>query len=175
MIQNFSRYQCFPSVGKIYDKKLKKFIEGYNHDCGYIQVSLQNDKGEWKTMKFHRVILESYRGEGIPIGYDVNHIDENKMNNSIKNLNLLTRKENINFGTRNERASKAIAKANKNNQMKSKQVGAFNKQGDLVYIFPSTREAQRQGFNSGAVVACCKNKYNREGNNIYKGYIWKYI
>lgn len=34
----------------------------------------------------------------------VNHIDENKSNNKIENLNLLTSQDNNNLGTRNEKS-----------------------------------------------------------------------
>ena len=160
MIENFSRYQCFPTVGKIWDKKKKRFVEGSENGDGYIQVCLQNDEGEWKLMYFHRVILEAYRGEGIPIGYEVNHIDECKTNNCIRNLNLMTCKENINWGTHNERSAKA----------RSKRVQAFDKEGKLIYDFPSTMEAQRQmGFNNQHISKCCNGK-----RKSHKGYIWKY-
>ena len=160
MIQNFSRYQCFPSVGKIYDLKKKRFVKGYEHPNGYIYVCLQNDEGEWKMMLFHRAILEAYRGSSIPVGYEVNHIDECKTNNQIKNLNLMTPKENCNFGTRNERRAKT----------QSKRVKAFDKQGNLVYDFPSTKEAQRQiGFNNGNISKCCNGKLK----SAY-GFIWIY-
>ena len=172
MIENFSRYQCFPSVGKIWDKKKKRFVEGCDNGHGYIIVTLQNDNGKWKTMLYHRAILMAYLGEGIPVGYEVNHIDECKTNNQIKNLNLMTPKENCNHGTRNKR----VAKAQRNDPNRSKRVQAFDKQGNLVYDFPSSMEAQRQfGFNNGAIIACCKNKFNREGNNVYKGLIWRYV
>ena len=167
MIQNFSRYQCFPTVGKIYDKKRKRFVNGYEYHSGYIYVRLQDDDGVWKTMLFHRVILEAYRGEGIPDGLEVNHIDECKNNNQISNLNLMTPKENCNFGTRNERA----AKAQMNDPNKSKRVQAFDKEGKLVFDFPSVREARRQlGFDIGNISACCLGK----SKSAY-GYIWKYL
>ena len=55
-----------------------------------------------------------------------------------------------------------------------KQVGAF-KDGKLVMTFPSTKEAKRNGFDQSAVSACCRNCYSREGNNVYKGFEWKYL
>ena len=166
MIQNFSRYQCFPSVGKIYDKKMKRFVEGHDNGDGYIRVCLQNDGGIWKNMMFHRAILMSYLGEGIPIGYEVNHIDENKKNNQIKNLNLMTPKENCNHGTRNKR----VAKTQRNDPKKSIRVQAFDKQGNLVFDFPSSREAERQmGFKPSNISACCKGK-----RKYHKGLIWQY-
>ena len=166
MIQNFSRYQCFPTVGKIYDKKLKRFVNGREHKDGYIKVTLTNDEGVQKTMLFHRAILMSYMGEGIPVGLEVNHIDEVKTNNCIMNLNLMTSKENKNHGTRNERVSKALT----NRQDLSKRVQALDKQGNLIYDLPSVMEAQRQfGFNIGNVSSCCNGKLKS-----YKGLIWRY-
>lgn len=179
MIQNFSRYQCFPTVGKIYDKKKKRFVEGCEHPSGYIIVSLQDDNGNWKMMLFHRVILMAYMGEGIPDGLEVNHLDECKTNNQIRNLNLMTHKDNCNFGTRNERVGKASGKARTNNPKviaaltnnpkKSKRVQAFNTQGNLVYDFPSAMEAERQGFNNSNIIKCCNGK-----RKTHKGLIWKY-
>lgn len=58
-----------------------------------------------KKYTVHVLVYKSFFGE-IPDGYQVNHMDENKDNNSIFNLNLLTPKENSNWGTRNERISK---------------------------------------------------------------------
>lgn len=37
--------------------------------------------------KLHRVVWEFYNGK-IPTGYDVHHLDENRMNNHISNLSL---------------------------------------------------------------------------------------
>lgn len=160
MVQNFSRYQCFPTVGKIYDKKKKRFVKGHFNKDGYVLVWLQNDDGNWKHMGYHRAILLAYRGEDIPVGYEVNHIDECKTNNCISNLNFMRHNENINHGSRNERVSKSL----------SKRVQAFDKQGNLVYDFTSVREAERQmGFNIGNISQCCKGKYK-----TYKGLIWRY-
>lgn len=42
-----------------------------------------------KRIRLHRYIWEKYNG-AIPKGYDVHHIDKNKDNNNIENLQLLT-------------------------------------------------------------------------------------
>ena len=165
MIQNFSRYQCFPSVGKIWDKKKKEFVKEYYTKDGYIIVNLCNDEGKWRTMIYHRAILQAYRGSSIPRGFQVNHINEIKTDNRIKNLNLMTCKENNNWGTHIER----VAKANTNHPNMSKRVQAYDKQGNLVFDFPSAMEAERQGFNQGHISSCCNGK-----RKSHKGYIWRY-
>ena len=46
----------------------------------------------------------------------------------------------------------------------------------IVTVWKSAHDAEREcGFNNGAIIRCCKNKFNREGNNIYKGYKWQYL
>lgn len=89
-------------------KPLKQFV-GKN---GYAKVSLcKNAKAISKDV--HRLVYESFNGK-IPDNLQVNHIDENKLNNRLENLNLLTPKENSNYGTHNERMKKT-KKARKNN------------------------------------------------------------
>lgn len=69
---------------------------------GYHFVGLHRD-GKRKQFFVHRLVYEAFKGE-IPDCYEINHIDECKNNNAIDNLNLMTPKENINWGTARERA-----------------------------------------------------------------------
>ena len=128
-------------------------------DC-YQQVGLYDDDGKMKKYLLHRVVWESVTGEPIPKVYEINHISEAKDENFFANLQLLSHKDNINYVSRNKRSAKS----------QSKQVGAFNKNGELVMVFQSTSEAQRQGFYSSAVSRCCNGKLPH-----YKGYEWRYL
>ena len=163
MFRNYSKYEVYED-GRIYSYKKKKFLKPATRKDGYQIVSLTDNEGKQKTYYLHRVVWEAVTGKQIPQGYEINHISEVKKSNMITNLELLTHKENNNYGSRNSRAAEAL----------SKQVGAY-KNGELIMTFPSTQEAGRQGFNEGAVAACCRNCYSREGNNKYKGFEWKYI
>lgn len=55
-----------------------------------------------------------------------------------------------------------------------KQVYQYTKDKVLVTIWPSTMECGRNGYSQSAVSQCCNNCYLREGNNIFKDYIWSY-
>jgi group I intron endonuclease len=73
------------------------------------------------------------------------------------------------------KAKIADAKRGKYNTKKSKAVQGLDKiTGEVVFSFPSTAEAQRQGFSAGNISECCRNCYKRHGNNIYKGLIWRF-
>lgn len=70
-------------------RQLKPFFDS----CGYHQVELRLD-GKTVATKVHRVVWIAHRGE-IPAGLEINHIDANKTNNSLDNLELVTRLENM--------------------------------------------------------------------------------
>lgn len=156
--RNFDKYEVFED-GRIFSYKSNKFLKPSTDKDGYKRVQLSDNEGNIKTYNVHRVVYEAVSGSPIPEGMQVNHIDERKYNNQKSNLNLMTPKQNSNWGTRNERRAKA----------RSKQVGAF-KDDKLVMSFQSIAEANRQCFNQGAVSECCNFK-----RKTYKGYTWKYI
>lgn len=86
-----TKYFCTPA-GQIFDMKKNKMIKPYlNRLYHYVNI---NDDGVKKCYRLHRVIWEAFHGP-IPSNLEVDHIDNNKLNNSIGNLQLLTHRENI--------------------------------------------------------------------------------
>jgi hypothetical protein len=69
------------------NRMMKPTVKG-----GYYHISLRNDIKR-KNLKVHRLVafafIENHENKS-----DVNHIDKNKLNNNISNLNWMTRKEN---------------------------------------------------------------------------------
>ena len=158
-IKNFSKYEIYPETGIIYGYEKKKNV-GFKNKRGYWCCRLNGDDEKKYNFRLHRVIYMAVYGE-IPKGYEVNHIDENKNNNCISNLNLLTRNENNNWGTRNERA----AKSRINHPKISKKVVGI-KNGIVELIFSSISEAERCGFG-GHISDCCLGRRKKSG-----GYEW---
>ena len=156
--RDFEKYEVFED-GRIYSYCTKKFLKPHTNQYGYQRVYLYNNEGNGKLYMVHRVVWEAVTGEPIPKGYEINHIDENKDNNSKSNLELTSHKQNINWGSRNTRIAKSL----------SKQVGAF-KDGKLVMTFQSAMEAGRNGFNFCNISECCNGK-----RKTHKGYSWRYL
>lgn len=66
------------------------------NEDGYLQLGLHKD-GKEKKFLVHRLVAETFLSN--PNNYlEVNHIDENKQNNSISNLEWCSRKYNVNYG-----------------------------------------------------------------------------
>ena len=141
------------------ERILKPCIDRY----GYLQVVLYAG-GKTKRLRVHRLVCEAFH-ENPDNKPQVNHLNEDKTDNRACNLEWSTRRENINHGTRNIRAGKAIAKAN------SKSLGQYTRDGELIKIWPSTIEVQRQdGFSQGNISKVANGKHKQA-----YGFIWKYI
>lgn len=166
--RNYDNYEVYEN-GRIFSYYTNKWLKPGTRKDGYQQVVLFDNEGKPKTYLVHRVVYESVTGEPIPKGYEINHLSENKTENFFANLQLISHKDNINYGSRTQRAAKAISKARINNTKISKSVGAF-KNDELIMVFPSAGEAGRNGFDPGNVAACCRGE-----RKTHKGFIWKYI
>lgn len=136
---------------------------------GYYQVRLYKN-GIKKRPKLHRLVAEAFlpNPNNLPC---VNHIDEDKSNNTVNNLEWCTVAYNNTYGNRINN----IKLKNTNSKTLSKKVGMYDLNNNLIKTFPSTAECDRQGYTQSAIILCCNNKYHKIGNNIYKGYIWKYL
>lgn len=64
-----------------------------NHNQGYKAITLHCDN-QAKSFLVHRLMYVAFVGP-IPSDREINHIDGNKQNNVLSNLELVTRRENI--------------------------------------------------------------------------------
>lgn len=79
---------------------------------GYLYVGLSK-YGKFKQEKVHRLVAMAFisNPDNKP---HINHIDEDKQNNYVDNLEWVTSKENNNYGNHNEKISIALKQTNKN-------------------------------------------------------------
>lgn len=91
------------NLGKVKSIKNNKILADRKDNHGYFQVQLYK-KGVGKSHKVHRLVLNSFSENKLK-NLQVNHIDENKTNNNISNLEWVTPKENSNHGTRTARSA----------------------------------------------------------------------
>lgn len=164
-IRSLDRYEV---VGKAKRFRKGKILKAVKTKRGYLKVGLCK-AGKMKQFLVHRLVYETFNGV-IPEGMDVNHINEIKTDNRYpENLNLMNRKNNINWGTGiKRRAEKRIGtKAPWVIEAKSDPVLQLTLDEELVKEWPSAAEAGRNGFSHQNISACCLGK-----RKTYKGFKW---
>lgn len=107
---------------------------------------------------------------------EINHKNENKQDNRIENLELVTKSYN---NTYNDKHAK-IGEQLHNRQDLSKVVYKITLDGELVEAYPSASEAARQnGVFVPRIIQCCNGgwfnkKYKKWCNLTVKGYRYSY-
>ena len=145
---------------------------------GYLSVQLFDENGKSKRFLIHRLVAAAFvpNPENLP---QVNHIDENPLNNAVSNLEWCTAKYNMNYGngaktrhskidytTENRKTTARI-----NGSKRSKTVLQCSINGELIAKYNSAAEASRKtGANHSHIVECCNGKRYKTVNN----FIWKY-
>lgn len=170
---------------KLLGKEIWRDIIGYEgkyqvSNCGRVKSLNYHSTGKEKLLKedinqrgYHRVTLfKDNKGKSFLVSrlvaytfinfvpqankvYEVNHKDEDKDNNSLDNLEIITKKANLLYGTGRDRQAKS----------KSKKVICI----ETGIIYASHKEAREQtGINN--IYNVCNGKAKTSG-----GYHWQYI
>lgn len=94
------------NVGEVYSElkgNLKLLKLNLNKRHGRFQISIKNNSGVRKTIAVHILVAKVFLGKR-PIGMQITHLDNNRLNNHVTNLKYCTPKENDShkdiFGTR---------------------------------------------------------------------------
>lgn len=155
-IDNFPNYSV-SDTGLVKSNVSNKLISIWTKKNGYCQVTLHRN-GKKKNLYVHRLVATAFINNDQSLS-DVNHIDENKKNNSVNNLEWLDHKKNCNYGRRNFKVSQKL----------SKPVIQIDLNGKIVNRFSSLISVEKEGYGFGNVANVClgtkKEAY---------GYKWKY-
>lgn len=112
-IKGYPNYSI-DEIGNIFNIKLNRHIIPNTSYKGYVSVTLNNN-GLKKYFKVHRLVAMTFipNPENKP---QVNHIDGNKSNNSVYNLEWVTNSENVKHAVKTGLRDKAHYKAKIDNQ-----------------------------------------------------------
>lgn len=164
-VVGFEGLYAITSCGKVWSYKSKIFLAQRPDKDGYMRVNLAKNKKQY-TRFIHRLVAEAYipNPENKP---QVNHKNEfAKTDNNVNNLEWATSLENINYGTRTERA-KATRNANPNAKSRAKKVYCV----ELDRVFEhGTAAARELGLDQGSVSKNCNGKLRQ-----VKGYHFKFV
>ena len=160
---NFGRVKSLERIDALGHRLKEKILNPQINSCGYYRLTFCK-QSIVKRYYVHRLVWEAFNGT-IPENMQVNHINEIKIDNRLENLNLMTAKENMNYGTRNTRSAKKLI-----NGKCSKTVLQYDLQDNLIKEYPSIHQAYREtGFDYRHIIKCCKGK-----RKTAYGFKWQY-
>lgn len=170
--------------GNVFSKRKNKYLKQTINKYGYCKVTLQKDKYR-KTYSVHRLVAQTFI-KNINNYPCVNHIDSNKTNNNIYNLEWVTHKQNMEHAVTHHRFDN-MAKINrekmknnkvyllsngykKANKKRSKKVAQYDKNNNFIRYYKSISEASRQTGITIAGISYSANNVRKTGG----GYIWHF-
>lgn len=163
--KNITEYPNYEvsNLGRIRNNKTHRILQPLYNKDGYQFIMLCKD-GKPKKHYIHRLVAEAFIE--VPQSYiekglnketlQVDHIDENKQNNSVINLQWLTNRENC-------QKSKALCVVGYNHD-KMIITDQYNKL-DTYYT-----DKYQNGFSHGNICNCCNGKHKSAYN-----YNWQYL
>ena len=155
-IEGFENYEV-SNLGKVRNIKSGIMLKPWFTKDGYLRHCLYKHNKR-KNLLLHRIIATAFidNPEKKP---QVNHIDENKLNNDLSNLEWCTERENVIHGTRTKRAAEKL----------SKKVIQLDLNDNVLNEFESMRQAEREtGVLVGNISSCCNGKTKSAG-----GFKWR--
>lgn len=144
------------NYGRVRNGKTRRILKGGLADCGYYRVDIELPKKGRRKFLVHQMVYECF----ISTEYDViNHIDGNKTNNRVDNLESVTHQENM------------WKAAYETNSWNFRKVAQYDTEGNLIKIYSNASEAGRA---MGILPSSMRNAIClREGRT--QNYIFKYI
>ena len=155
-IEGFEKYEV-SNLGKVRNIKSGRVLKTSLNNNGYLRLFLcKNNKR--KHLYLHRIIATAFidNPDEKPC---VNHIDENKLNNDLSNLEWCTVRENLIHGTRTKRAAEKCFK----------KVIQLDLNDNVLNEFESIKQAgQKTGALARNISSCCNGKRKSAG-----GFKWR--
>lgn len=136
------------------EKILKPRINSY----GYERVSLRDGKST-KELFIHRLVAQAFIPN--PNKYpEINHKDENPLNNHVDNLEWCTHIYNNQYGSKNRRGA----------LNRGVSVSQYDLHGNYICTYPTIRDAERATGIYINLIRDCANGVTKQGG----GFVWKY-
>ena len=106
LIEGFDGIYSVSNYGEVRNNKTGRLMKQKKNEKGYLRLGLRKN-GKTKCMRVHRLVAQAFipNPDNKP---DVNHIDFDKENNCVNNLEWVTCKENNDYSFGNRKRSSGI-------------------------------------------------------------------
>lgn len=158
IVDNISTSYFITQDGKCYNQNTEGYLKGQaNYKNGYLSYILTLPDGSKKRCYAHRLVAIAYIPRVKGKNY-INHIDGNKLNNSVDNLEWCTSQDNQNRAIERE-------------LRKSKHVFCFTPKKKLVAEYQNIRYAAKAVQVS---VGLIEQEVNKDIKTLTGGFYWSY-
>lgn len=159
-IKGYEGLYAITEEGKVWSYRTKRYLKPSDNGLGYLKVGLTKN-GRLKNARIHRLVLETFNPvEGMD-KLQVNHIDEDKHNNCLSNLEWATPSENVRH---------SIHKTKGKKRGKIKPVAQYTLDGELVAVYKNQVEAA----NATGISRYSISDVLRDRTFTAGGYIWRF-
>lgn len=182
-IQNYEGYYQISNLGNVkslhygskvnnpnWDKLPSHLLKQKVSTSGYLRVELYKQKSR-KCFYVHRLVASMFIPN--PLNKpEVNHIDGNKLNNCVDNLEWTTISENQIHAIKNglRKSSPMLGKIGHLSPC-SKPVIQYDLQGNFIKLWLCGSDAARNLSMSATSISLCATNKHKTAN----GYIWRYV
>lgn len=144
------------NFGRVRNTKTNRMLKGNLADCGYVRVDLQLPGEKRRKYLVHQLVYECFVSPQYEV---INHIDGDKTNNRVENLENVTHQENM---------QKAAYETNAWNFRK---VAQYDLEGNYIQTFPNASAAGRA---VNILPSSMRNSIRLRGGKT-QGFIFRYI
>ena len=176
-VKGFEGIYQISNLGRL--KSFKKHKSGYilsnkNQKGDYLSVILKGNNKVRHT-RIHILVVESFIGD-IPKGYQVHHIDGNKQNNCVDNLEIVsTRTHHILSVLDNPKLINGMINYNK--KIRPKKIYQYSLDGDFIKEYPNAIEASNETGVCSRNILQVANKDEYKPGLVRKqagGFVWSF-
>lgn len=167
-VVGYENYYEVSNTGYIRNKNTQRILKGNVNKDGYRKVKL--GYGTSKEYCYHRVVAQAFipNPDNKP---EINHIDNDRLNNSADNLEWVTHTENVHWANkqgRTKRTEEWLKNERNGNRKKMRPIIGIDEQG-VEHYYECVSDVRKAGFANYYVSLCCKGRKDK-----YKGWTWKY-
>lgn len=167
-VSSFGRVRSVDRVLSNRAKRKGKMLKPAKSSSGYYFVGL-SIRGKIKNHFVHRLVAEAYLNNTVEKN-EVDHVDGNKLNNAVENLEWVSRKENVIRSWQNGLMENQRLSASMQGRRRAKKVRKIDLNGNLIKVYKSQTEAADDNKIKACMISmCCTGARKSAG-----GYKWEY-
>ena len=162
-IKGFEGLYQISNFGNVKSLKRNIILKPSSNGKGYLHIILYKNRKS-KVSRIHRLVAQAFipNPENKP---QVNHIDGNKRNNNVNNLEWVTNSENQKHAFRLHLQTNVG-----NNNPRVRKINQYDLDGNFIKTWNSIYDITKElNINRSSIWRCCTGKYKKSHN-----YIWRY-